>query len=130
LARELASSGVHVSAVEPGGYRSKIQENRVERLLERAERGETRLSDERRAELLASLADGETMKEPYEVAEAVLDFMSSSNPKSRYLVTPNEQQAEMTIRGAMKRMLQLNEDHRYSFDRDELVAMLDELLAE
>jgi NAD(P)-dependent dehydrogenase (short-subunit alcohol dehydrogenase family) len=130
LARELAGSGVHVSAVEPGGYRSKIQENRVERLLERAERGETRLSDERRAELLASLADGETMKEPYEVAEAVLDFMSSSNPKSRYLVTPNEQQAEMTIRGAMKRMLQLNEDHRYSFDRDELVAMLDELLAE
>jgi hypothetical protein len=36
----------------------------------------------------------------------------------------------MTIRGAMKRMLQLNEDHRYSFDRDELVAMLDELLTE
>jgi NAD(P)-dependent dehydrogenase (short-subunit alcohol dehydrogenase family) len=130
LARELAGSGVHVSAVEPGGYRSKIQENRVERLLERAERGEIRLSDERRAELLASLADGETMKEPYEVAEALLDIMSSSNPKSRYLVTPNEQQAEMTIRGAMKRMLQLNEDHRYSFDRDELVAMLDELLTE
>lgn len=130
LARELAGSGVHVSAVEPGGYRSKIQENRVERLLERAERSEIRLSDERRAELLASLADGETMKEPYEVAEALLDIMSSSNPKSRYLVTPNEQQAEMTIRGAMKRMLQLNEDHRYSFDRDELVAMLDELLTE
>jgi NAD(P)-dependent dehydrogenase (short-subunit alcohol dehydrogenase family) len=130
LARELAGSGVHVSAVEPGGYRSKIQENRVERLLERAERGEIRLSDERRAELLASLADGETMKEPDEVAEALLDIMSSSNPKSRYLVTPNEQQAEMTIRGAMKRMLQLNEDHRYSFDRDELVAMLDELLTE
>jgi NAD(P)-dependent dehydrogenase (short-subunit alcohol dehydrogenase family) len=130
LARELAGSGVHVSAVEPGGYRSKIQENRVERLLDRADRGEIRLSDQRRAELLASLADGGTMKEPYEVAEAVLDIMSSSNPKSRYLVTPNEQQAEMTIRGAMKRMLQLNEDHRYSFDRDELVAMLDELLAD
>jgi NAD(P)-dependent dehydrogenase (short-subunit alcohol dehydrogenase family) len=130
LARELAGSGVHVSAVEPGGYRSKIQENRVERLLERAERGEIHLGEERRAELLASLTDVESMKEPYEVAEAILDIMSSSKPKSRYLVTPNEQQAGMTIRGAMKRMLQLNEDHRYSFDRDELVAMLDELLAE
>jgi coenzyme F420-reducing hydrogenase alpha subunit len=121
---------VHVSAVEPGGYRSKIQENRVERLLERAERGEIDLSEERRAELLASLKDAGSMKEPYEVAEAILEIMSSSNPKSRYLVTPNEQEAEMTIRGTMKRMLQLNEDHRYSFDRDELVAILDELLAE
>jgi hypothetical protein len=121
---------VWVSAIEPGGYRSKIQENRVERLLERADRGELSLSEERRAELLASLAEDESMKEPYEVAEAVLDVMSSSNPKVRYLVTPNEQQAGMTIRGTMRRLLQLNENHPYSFDRDELVAMLDELLAE
>jgi NAD(P)-dependent dehydrogenase (short-subunit alcohol dehydrogenase family) len=130
LARELAGSGVHVSAVEPGGYRSKMQENRVERLLERAERGEIDLSEERRAELLASLTDVDSMKEPYEVAAAILDIMSSSTPKPRYLVTPDEQQADMTIRGTMKRMLQLNEDHRYSLDRDELVEMLDELLAE
>jgi hypothetical protein len=44
------------------------------------------------------------------------------------MVTPNEEQAAITIRIALQRVLQLNEDQPYSYDRDELVALLDELL--
>jgi hypothetical protein len=68
------------------------------------------------------------MKDPDEVAQAVLHLMSSDAPKKRYMVTPNAEEAAITIRFAMQRMLQLNEDQLYSYSRDELVALLDELL--
>ena len=45
------------------------------------------------------------------------------------MVTPNAEQAAITIRFAMQRLLELNEDQPYSYSRDELVALLDELLA-
>ena len=65
-----------------------------------------------------------------EVAEAVLDLMTSDSPKRRYMVTPNEEQALATLRAGFRRMLELNQDQPYSMSRDELVALLDELLQE
>ncbi len=130
LANELRDSGVQVSAVEPGGYKSKIRETRVKRLFARADAGEIELSEDEREQLTASLARNEQLKEPYEVAEAVLEFMTTDSPKRRYLVTPNAGQAHRTVRTAIDRALELNEDQIYTLDRDELVAMLDELLAE
>jgi len=44
------------------------------------------------------------------------------------MVTPNAEEAAVTIRAAMQRMLQLNVGQPYSYSRDELVALLDELL--
>jgi NAD(P)-dependent dehydrogenase (short-subunit alcohol dehydrogenase family) len=128
LANELRDSGVHVSAVEPGGYKSNIRETRVKRLFARADRGEIELSDEERERLTASLARNERLKEPYEVAEAVLEVMTADSPKRRYLVTPNADQAHRTVRTAIDRALELNEDHVYTLSRDELIALLDELL--
>jgi hypothetical protein len=64
------------------------------------------------------------------VAEAVLDLLSSDSPKRRYMVTPNEGQARATIEAALRRVVQLNQDQPYSYDRDALVALLDELLNE
>ena len=52
----------------------------------------------------------------------------SDTPKRRYLVTPNAEQADYTMRLTMQRMLELNEDQAYSYSREELVALLDELL--
>jgi hypothetical protein len=46
------------------------------------------------------------------------------------MVVPNEEQAQITIRKAMQEMVQLNEGQPYTYDRDALIAMLDELLAE
>ncbi|MDJ0904622.1 MAG: SDR family NAD(P)-dependent oxidoreductase [Woeseiaceae bacterium] len=125
LAMELADSGVHVAIVEPGAYKSRIREKYVANVL--AEESST-VDEETRKSLQEFVVSNETMKEPTEVAEAVLHLMSSDAPKVRYMVTPNDEQAAITIRLALQRVLQLNEDQPYSYDRDELVALLDELL--
>ena len=73
--------------------------------------------------------DRSQFPEPDEVAMAVLHFMSSDTPKRRYLVVPNQREAEVTIRKAVQELVQLNQDHPFSYSRDELIRMLDEALA-
>lgn len=128
LAMELAESGVHVSIVEPGAYKSSIRAKMASQAFAAAQGGDIDLNDETRKELADFAASNESMKEPDEVAQAVLHLMSSESPKRRYMVTPNAEQAQTTIRQALQRILQLNEDQPYSYDRDQLVALLDELL--
>ncbi len=128
LAGEIAETGVHVSAVQPGAYKSKIRDAVLARAIESSEAGRLEMDDETRKGLEEFAASNEGMKEPDEVAEAVLDLLTSETPKRRYMVTPNEEQAAATIKAAMKRTLELNEGQIYSYDRDELVAILDELL--
>jgi len=43
-------------------------------------------------------------------------------------LSPDAEQATITIRFAMQRLLQLNEDQPYSYSRDNLVALMDALL--
>ena len=130
LASELASTPVHVSAVEPGGFKSNIVENLKDRALAQAEAGKLELSDEVRTRLEEGAASRQTMKEPVEVAQAVLELMTTDTPKRRYMVTPNEEQAQVTIRSALQRLLELNQDQPYAYDRDGLVALLDELMSQ
>lgn len=129
LAAELAGSGIHVSVVEPGAYKSKIRAKMLKQMLAADAAGDIELSDERRAELVKTEFGNNSLKEPDEVADAVLHVMSSDAPKKRYMVTPNEEQAHITIRAALQRLLELNEGQQYSYDRDELIALMDELLA-
>ncbi len=128
LAAELEKSGVHVSIVEPGTYKSEIREKMVAQLLAAADAGTVELDDAERAELLRTKFGNAELKEPDEVANAVLHALSSDRPKRRYMVTPNEEQARLTLSAALQRLLELNEDQPYSYDRDQLVALLDELL--
>ena len=126
LAMELADTGVHVAMVEPGAYKSKIRDKYVAKAL--ATDGDFDIDDETRKGLEEFAASNEAMKEPDEVAQAVLHLMSSDAPKKRYMVTPNAEQAAVTIRASMQRLLQLNAGQPYTYSRDELVALLDELL--
>lgn len=128
LAAELTDSGVHVSAVQPGGFRSEIVKNLIKRAEEAEAEGELEISEELRSGLQQSAESRETLKEPDEVADAVFELMTTDEPKRRYMVTPNEEQADMTIRAAMQRLLELNEGQAYSKSRDDLVELLDELL--
>ena len=57
-----------------------------------------------------------------------MDFLFDDNPKRRYLVVPNEREAEITIRQAISELAQLNERQTYTYTRDELIAMLDEAM--
>jgi NAD(P)-dependent dehydrogenase (short-subunit alcohol dehydrogenase family) len=112
LAQEMAPLGVRVSVVEPGSYKSDIFKNEVQRsgtgaqLLEYASRA----------------------RDPDDVAIAVEQALFEPNPKHRYMVVPDDQQARLTIRAEMEKLVELNEGQRYTYDRDTLVKMLDEAL--
>ena len=68
------------------------------------------------------------LKEPDEVSDAFMHALSSDEPKRRYMVVPNAEEAELTVRKAIEELVQLNDWQAYSFDRDELVKMIDEAL--
>ena len=128
LAGELAATGVHAAIVEPGSYKSNIRDTAFRAAVAREESGDLDIDDNTKNSLTESVQRNESYKEPDEVAAAVLHLMSNDNPKRRYMVTPNAEQAAMTIRAALERIVQLNQDQPYTYNRDDLVAMLDELL--
>ena len=133
LAREMERFNVAVSVIEPGNYRSAIVDTLLQRAEERGITGEGSLYQEEYEGFLERMGgdgyDQAYYKEPDEVSAALLDFLTDDNPKRRYMVVPNENQAEITIRKALEETVQLNERQQYSYSRDELVAMLDEALA-
>jgi hypothetical protein len=77
----------------------------------------------------AARADRSKYKEPDEVAAAVEQALFEPEPKRRYLVVPNQEEAEITIRKQIEQLVQLNEGQPYAYDRTTLVKMLDEALA-
>ena len=58
-----------------------------------------------------------------------MQALFDENPKPRYLVVPNQDQAHWTINRAIERMVEQNSDHKYSYDREALIEMLDKALA-
>jgi NAD(P)-dependent dehydrogenase (short-subunit alcohol dehydrogenase family) len=132
LAAEMAEAGVDVSVIEPGGFKSKIREKVVLHSIGKTPEEVASMTAEEKAELegLQQMIErNEALKEPDAVAEATLHALFDENPRPRYMVTPNQEQAELTIKTALTRVAQLNADQPYSYTRDQLVEMLDEALA-
>jgi NAD(P)-dependent dehydrogenase (short-subunit alcohol dehydrogenase family) len=121
LAGQLSALGVRVSVVEPGNYNSDITKNALTRM------GAD--SPAARSPGYVMRADRSNYKEPDEVAVAVEQALSAPEPKRRYMVVPNQQEAEITIRKQIEQLVQLNEGQPYAYDRTALVKMLDEALA-
>jgi len=111
LALQLEPRGVLVSIVEPGNFDSDISKNAVLRTG----------GDPKRA-------DRSMYAPPDEVAAAVEMALSEPKPKRRYLVTPNQSEAELTIRKQIEQLVQLNEGHAHTYDRSALIKMLDEAM--
>ena len=112
LAKQLEGEGVQVNIVEPGNYDSNIEKNF-------ALRTGGDLKD----------ADRSMYKPPDEVAVAVEQALFEPKPKRRYMVVPNQNEAERTIRKQIEQLVQLNEGQPYTYDRAALVKMLEEALA-
>jgi len=113
LAAQLTETGVQVSVIEPGSYASQWERNAAKRL-----------------GLEPLYVESSKGKEPDEVADAVERALSELHPKRRYLVVPDQEEAEITIRKQIEQLVQLNEGQRYTYDRNTLVKMLDEALAQ
>lgn len=129
LAGEMEEHGVSVSVVEPGNYKSNIRRSSVSRELSRTEASGEEVTDEMKADYEKTAERELSYKDPDEVSEAFVHALFSDEPLRRYMVVPNQQEAEWTIRTKLTELTQLNtwSPHRYS--RDELVQMLDEVLS-
>jgi NAD(P)-dependent dehydrogenase (short-subunit alcohol dehydrogenase family) len=112
LAMQMAPLGVQVSIVEPGNYDSDLGKSVAKRT-----------GKEHR------FTDRSKYKKPDEVAAAVELALFEATPKRRYMVTPDQAEAERTIKKQIEQLVQLNEGHAYTYDRDALVKMLDEAMA-
>ena len=127
---QMLGSDVHVSAIEPGNYKSKIGDSMCRRAVETGQldtqsrwqpyydRMKARCTEQRE----------NTNPEPDDVADAALHAMFDPSPKEHYMVVPEQWQAEITIRKAIEELVELNRDHAFSYSRDDLVQMLDEEL--
>lgn len=129
LAGEMAPAGVQVSLIEPGSYKSRIRRTTVARIASSVEAAGGTLTDEMKAGMKAAADREVTLKEPDEVTAAAMHALFSDAPRRRYMVVPDQGEAELTIRKAIEELVQLNEGHEYSYDREQLVEMLDQALA-
>jgi NAD(P)-dependent dehydrogenase (short-subunit alcohol dehydrogenase family) len=112
MAVQMAPLGVQVSIVEPGNFDSDIGKSAT-----------------RRTGKESRFTDRSKYKKPDEVAAAVEQALFEATPKRRYMVTPDQREAEITIRKQIEQLVQLNEGQPYAYDRDALMKMLDEALA-
>lgn len=110
LAEEMAPKGVQVSVVEPGTFKTEIAANEVQRAGTGAQV----------AKFMSQHA-----KDPGEVAAVVDKALFEPNPKRRYLVAPDAQQASVAIQSQIEHLVEINNNQPYAYDRDALVKLLD-----
>ena len=128
LAVEMTRFGVKVSLIEPGNYRSDIGRNTVTQIETAIVRNPTSPYLAEMQRMVTAMAGYETAAEPDLVAEAAAHALFDPEPKMRYMVVPVARQAEVTIRKAIEEVVQLNQRHAFTYDRDALVRMLDSAL--
>ena len=130
LADEMKRFGVKVSLIEPGTYQSKIGTSAVNRMNQREQKldgSEFKSDMDESVEFLTTtLAQS---GDPNEVAETVMQALFDENPKPRYMIVPNQEQAQWTINRAIERVVEQNSDQKYSYDREALIEMLDKAMA-
>lgn len=129
LAIELAKFDIKVSIVDPGGFNSKIGKNIYNRLKAQGKTFDDSLyKDEWENNWVLSGGDLSSMKDPAFIVDKVEHALFDVDPQQRYMVVGDPDRADRTMRALLHRMLELNENQPYSYDRDELVKLLDEEL--
>ena len=131
LSLEMERFDVKASVIQPGNYKSDIVKNSA------ARRGE--VTDEQKNSPYYEDVykddsdrpdDRSNFKAPDDVTAAIRHAMFDPNPKQRYMVVPNREEANWTIDASIRRVAQRNERQEHAFSRDELIAMLDAAIAE
>ena len=120
LAKQLAPHGVHVCAVAPGNFDSAIERNAAARF-------------EAPAEASPDLAawygpDGDTSRTMYPppepVAAACHAALFDEAPLERYMVVPNAEEADLTLRQAAHEWARLNASTPHRWATERLVAQV------
>ena len=129
LAVEMARFEVKSSLIEPGNYKSEIGRNTMAQAEAALERMMGTPFEQQARNMVAAMGNYDNYPEPDDVAAAALHALSDAAPKMRYMVVATPRQAEVTIRKAMEELVQLNQSHTFSYDREALIRLLDETLA-
>lgn len=131
LAFEMAKFDVAVIGIEPGSFSTKIGTSRCKLMLARREQRTYQYYAE---EMQAHYSDCEKNLEeeapsysppPTLVADAIEQALSDDAPKEHYLVVAEEIEAQITIGKLLEELVHLNGDHAFSYDREEIIEMLD-----
>lgn len=128
LSLELGKFGIHVALIEPGNYKSNLG-NHAGKSFSRVEQIQDNIYAEEFQMFLAKRksAGKQESPEPTEVAHSVYQALTTDSPKYRYLVVPNQQEAEMVIRKGIAEVLELNRDHNFSYTKDQLLEMFEQM---
>lgn len=129
LAAEMNAFGVRVSLIEPGNYRSEIGRNTTAQVEAAAARAKGTPFEAQMQRMVAAMGNYDNYPEPDDVAQAALHALFDPMPKMRYMVVPAARQADVTINKAIEELVQLNQAHKFSYDRETLVRKLDSALA-
>ncbi|MEO1245299.1 MAG: SDR family oxidoreductase [Pseudomonadota bacterium] len=131
LDQEMAKFNVDAAIVEPGNFRSDVMKNMRQRAASIKSGARDTLYEDEFARF-ASFAQVDRSKhaEPTPVAEAVLDFFTTDQPKLRYMVSASQAEVDYTLSRALQKVVELNHDQTFSRSVEELTATLEELFAE
>ena len=130
LADEMKQFGVNVSLIEPGAYRSNIGISALDRMKQQNQSVADSQFKPQMKEGINWLNHFEKdAGDPSEVAEVVMKSLFDDHPRPRYMIVPTQEQAYWTINRAIERMVEQNSDQKFSYDRAELIEMLDAALA-
>lgn len=129
LSAEMARFGVTVGVIEPGNYASQIGNTARKRILDSDYWPADTQFPQQRAGTVAALAKVSEGKDPQDVANAALHFISNKSPQLRYMVTPNANEATAIIKAMLEKTVQLNQDQPYAFSEEDLIKMLQQELA-
>ena len=129
LAIEMARFDVSVHVIEPSTYKSNIG-IAAKKLMDDANYWtEDTAYPQELAYLLNALTKMDQQPDPDPVGKAALHAMQSIAPKTRYLVTGIEAQADRVVRRQLSKMLELNAGQPHEFNRAQLIEILDEEIA-
>ena len=128
LGAEMAPLGVRSSLIEPGNYRSEIGRNTMAQVQEASARAKGTPFEASMLRMVTAMGNYDSYPEPDDVAKAAVHALFDPAPKVRYMVVPQARQAEVTIRKAIEELVQLNQAHKFSYDRETLVRKLDSAL--
>jgi NAD(P)-dependent dehydrogenase (short-subunit alcohol dehydrogenase family) len=129
LAIEMARFDVSVHIIEPSTYKSNIGIAAKKLMDDTNYWTEDTAYPQELAYLLNALTKMDQQPDPDPVGKAALHAMQSIAPKTRYLVTGIEAQADRVVRRQLSKMLELNTGQPHEFNRARLIEILDEEIA-
>lgn len=129
LYAEMKKFNVKVSIVEPGNYNSNVLINMRNRTKKNKSATLNSLYKEEMDGLEDYMpTDRSVFKTSDDVSAAIVDALFSETPKRRYMVVPVQGEAAFTIQGALNTIVDLNSGHAFSFDKEQMMSMLEKAL--